>query len=156
MSVALIIHDDRDRLRDEVRSLDSARDLFNTGHLMLDAERTKPGAPVYRHVEGPKHPQWHAWRDWYTANYTSYIPMYNGQPTNVDTLLSWKTWCEAHTRARSAWRKFSEVKPTCGPEQGNMVEILWRSSSAEVGIGWYMEEDADQWTGEWLPVSELQ
>jgi hypothetical protein len=38
------------------------------------------------------------WLTWYKENYTEYVPMENGEPVNLATLLSWRTWQEACSR----------------------------------------------------------
>lgn len=157
---ALVIHDPRDRSKDEMLTISVARNLYHIGHLDLDETNSKPDAPVYTPAKASNtHPQWLAWREWYAANYTSYIPMRDGQPINVDTLLSWKTWCKATEVNRPRWRKFTDEHPV--PDDSGTVEIVWRDKPVDgveydVGMGWYLPEDAAEWLGEWLLVSELQ
>lgn len=51
------------------------------------------------------------WRAWYEDKYTSYIPMHDGEPVNLDTLLSWKTWQAA--RASIAAQPAKAEAPRC-------------------------------------------
>jgi hypothetical protein len=142
----------------------TAERLYNQGDLAIDGTNSAHGEIVYTPVvDATKHPQWPAWHAWYTKHYTAHVPMFRGEPANLDTLLSWETWKASHEAAKPKWRKFADEKPP------HSTEIFWRVETKDplylsegvaegwlVGVGWYNDEDATEWAGEWLPVSELQ
>lgn len=58
-----------------------------------------------------KHPLWAVWLAWYGDTYTTFIPMHEGRPANLDTLLSWETWKAAQPKHSPSVDEIGDVMP---------------------------------------------
>jgi hypothetical protein len=97
-----------------------------------------------------EHPQWSAWLTWYMKHYTTHVSLFNGEPANGDTQLSWETWKAAHQTVM--WKPMGVQQPV------DHTSIVWRTPGKPgLGVGWYVVDDKQEWGAEieWLSFDEL-